>query len=291
MVLSIVIATFNRKNYLAVLLDQIRKQKSHPFVLNVIVVNDGSGDGTGDLIVNEFPEVTMISGNGDWWWTKCMNEGFKKALSLKSDFVLILNDDNELPPDYLKQLAEIYKKVPEGSILGSMSLSIENPGLIEMSGTKSFNRYWLKARQYLNPDTKHFDENTILPSSSLSGRGTFIPVTIFQKIGLYDEKLVQYGSDDEFIWRARKQNISALISWKLKVLNHSYLTSSSASIKRISFWRFTRSFFNAYSANSLYKIIYLYVRYGYAFFLPIYLVYTILGSYKAYYFNFRRYKR
>jgi GT2 family glycosyltransferase len=290
--LTIIIATFNRKVKLTKVLTQINTQLNHLFKVNIIVIDDGSTDGTEAWISLYFPQVFIIKGDGNWWWTKSMNMGFKKAVEKDADFVLILNDDSEINPDYLQKLFDDYSSLPENSILGSMSISIEQFGAIEMSGTKSFNPLFLKAKQYLEPFTiLNGSHNGVKPTTTLCGRGTLIPCLIFDKIGFYDEKLLQYGSDDEFVLRARKHGFSTFISWNARVYNYTYLTSESSSIKKITFWRFTANFFRPNTANSLRKDIHLYLHYGVPVFLPIYLIYSVLGSYKSHFFNFSKLKR
>ena len=57
------------------------------------------------------------------------------------------------------------------------------------------------------------------------------------KIGLLDENLVQYDSDDDFILRAKKMGIPVYISWDAIVYNHTKLTCKSRD-KSISFGKY-----------------------------------------------------
>ena len=92
-----VIPTFNRKDKLNVILTQLASQILLPnLMLEIIVCVDGSTDGTNEMIMEKFPSVHIVSGDGTWWYTKSMNMGFKYAQSLKIDFVLTLNDDIEI---------------------------------------------------------------------------------------------------------------------------------------------------------------------------------------------------
>lgn len=257
--------------------------------LNRIVIDDAAIGHSSKTFINHFPLVKLIKGNGTWWWTKCMNEGFKKAIEFGYDFVLILNDDVEIPPNYLTTLLSDYATLPPNSILGSASLSINKPHKIESAGTKQFIKWRLKFIPYFK-GFKPLDESFtgIHKSWTLSGRGTLIPVSIFDQIGFYDEKLVQYGSDDEFCIRANLNNIPVYISWNAHVYNNTYLTSEGTVFKKEGLPTLLKSFFNKYSVNSLYKQAYLYIKYGYKLLLPLYLIIVITGTIKAYYFNYRK---
>jgi len=286
--ISVVIATYNRKEFLKKILDQLLSQElPQEIKLSVIVVMDGSVDGTKEMVEINFPEIHLIEGTGTWWWTKCMNEGFLKAIELKSDFVLIMNDDTEITEDYIKILWSDYKTVPEGSILGSASISIDPPYLINSAGTKEFIRWRLKFIPYIDGVKPIYPEFKGVHSTwTLSGRGTLIPVKVLSKIGSYDTNLVQYGSDDEYILRAKKSGINCFISWNAHVHNHLTMTSEGTAFRKDSFFKFLASFFNPFAVNSLKKEKYYYKKHGYKLLLPLYLIYVFFGTMKAYLFKY-----
>ena len=80
--LCIIIPTFNRKKQLSVLLHQFKQQKSNGIRFNIVVVVDGSTDGTIELLESEFPEVIIVKGSGNWWFTRSLNEGCKYAVDV-----------------------------------------------------------------------------------------------------------------------------------------------------------------------------------------------------------------
>lgn len=59
----------------------------------VIVVNDGSTDGTGEAIRAEFPEVEILHGDGNLWWTGAIALGSAHAFAQGGEIVFWLNDD------------------------------------------------------------------------------------------------------------------------------------------------------------------------------------------------------
>src|SRR5689334_808401 len=90
----IVIPVYNRLNFTKKCLAAIHRQNYKHFT--VVLVDDGSTDGTAKYVSRRFPEVVIISGNGKWWWTRSMYEGVKYAIqnsSNKKDYVLEMNND------------------------------------------------------------------------------------------------------------------------------------------------------------------------------------------------------
>lgn len=284
-----IIATFNRIHYLRNIIDQLLNQNlPNAITLSIIVVNDGSTDGTVEMLTNEFPQVYIVNGTGNWWWTRCMNEGFKKAIELHADYVLVFNDDTEITPDYVSTLWADYQTLPDCTIMGSASISIEPKDLIDFAGTKDMKFWCMKTTPYLPNLTPLFTEfKGVHPTCTINGRGSLISASTFNKIGLFDENLVQYGSDDEFAIRARKAGIPVYISWNAKVYNHLLMTSEGTPFRKDSLWKFLKSFNNPYSVNYIKKTTYIYKKYGITTLTPFYLVYTFLGTLKAYLFKYR----
>ncbi len=176
--ISVIIPTFNRQQYLKTLLTQLDNQKLGTEIeICIIVVNDGSSDGTSEMLINEFRHVITVSGNGNWWWTRCVNEGIKMAINLSTDFILLLNDDNEIKDDYIISLITDYNTLTPGAILGSASLSLDSDRTsIDSSGIKDFSKLLCHYTRF-HPRNSRIDKNFcgIHECFSFSGRGTFIP--------------------------------------------------------------------------------------------------------------------
>jgi len=72
--------------------------------LTVIVVDDGSRDGTADAIAASFPQVRMLHGDGSLFWNGGMRRAFGAAMEEGFDDYLWLNDDTMLEADALERL-------------------------------------------------------------------------------------------------------------------------------------------------------------------------------------------
>jgi GT2 family glycosyltransferase len=284
-----IISSYNRMHYLKKIVHQVENQILPDGIkISIIVVIDGSTDGTYEMLVSDFPLVHALKGPGNWWWTKCMIEGYKMALKLEADYILIFNDDSEIEPDYIATLWTDYQTLPKDTILGSASVSLEPKDLIDFAGTKDLKFWCMKATAYLPNLTPLFSGfKGIYPTWTINGRGSLVPISVFNKIGIYDERLVQYGSDDEFAIRARKAGLPVYISWNARVYNHLLMTSEGTAFRKDSFWKFLKSFYNPYSVNSFKKTTYLYKKHGIKILTPIYLIYTFLGTLKAYLFKYK----
>lgn len=215
----IVIPVFNKIEYTRNCLNSLKGQTYSNF--QTIVVDDGSKDGTSEIIASEFPEVMLLKGNGNLWWTGATNMGVEFALQSadEQDFILTLNNDLEVNEDYLEQLLKVYRQA-KPCLVGSVSVNIHEPEKVEFLGVK-WNSITAKSRPVIQERinyTQLKDQYDYLPSDLLPGRGTLIPVEAFHKIGLFDFKhFPQYVADYDFARRAYNAGYKLVVSTKAVV--------------------------------------------------------------------------
>jgi GT2 family glycosyltransferase len=253
-----VIPTFNRAGSLRTILTCLQHQShTKPITTIPIIVVDGSTDGTLEMLATEFPKAAIVRGDGNWWYTRSINEGIKKARELDCNYILTLNDDLTFSPDYIDTIVTDQLATGPGSVIGSISLSATTPRLITFSGVSRVTRT-LKEFNYL-PKFSPVEENNlsgVRPSVVLSGRGILYPSTIFDRFGLYDECLVQYSSETDFTYTMSRNGIPVMISYNARVYENVRLTSAGAVYNNPSLPALLRSFRNKYSINSWYKTRY-----------------------------------
>jgi GT2 family glycosyltransferase len=254
-----IIPTFNRVASLTRLLTCLQQQvfTRHDIHLLPVIVVDGSTDGTLEMLAREFPSAAVVRGDGNWWYTRCINEGIKAARQLGCNFILTLNDDIHFSTDYVDTLVGDYFTSGPGSIIGSISLSTGEPCLITFSGVSRVNLA-LKEFKYIpkfSPVTAS-SLSGLKPSVVLSGRGILYPAEIFDRFGLYDERLVQYSSETDFTYTASVSGVPVMISYNVRVYENVKLTSAGAVYNNPSVSALVKSFRNKYSINSIHKIRY-----------------------------------
>ena len=212
--INVVIPTYNRKNSVIRVLALLKRQVTEAVDLSLTVVIDGSTDGTLESVRTRFPDVTVIEGDGNWGWARCVNEGCKLAVKNRDDAVLLLNDHVRFHRNYLETLLKAVEKEP-GAIIGSLSVSEEKQERITFSGVKKF-RWWTGKRQPYHPFLTPYRKNLtgLHETIVLPGCGVMIPTEMFRKIGYFNETVRhRYKADYPFILRANKNNCKTLISW------------------------------------------------------------------------------
>lgn len=214
----IITAIHNRKQATLEFLDSLFKQTYTRF--KIIIVDDGSTDGSSQAIATKYKHVTLIKGDGTLWWTGSLNRIFQQLIpKLKSkDFVLTMNADSVVDPNYLNLLLDISNQ-HDRAIVGSISRDYTSRKIDRVGVTIDWKRFVLHHIPY-NPQ-----QAIIANADTLSTRGTLIPQEVIKKVGLFDEKnFPHYVSDYDYFLRAKKAGFTLLISTRAIVYNRTDLT-------------------------------------------------------------------
>ncbi|MGX5687383.1 glycosyltransferase family 2 protein [Arcticibacter tournemirensis] len=279
--LAVIIPTFNRKDYLSSLLSNLIEQDVKDVDLDVIVVVDGSTDGTLELLDNVYPEVSVVLGDGKWWWTKSINEGIEVARNRDNSLFLLMNDDTIIEPSFLRLMIEGYYSSGKG-VLGAISVTDSSPHKIFFSGIKKVK--WGIAKFYRYH--KHFtiyDSSIrgVHPSLFLPGRGMMFDLDVLNKIGMFSEdKFPQYYSDFDFSYRAFINNFNTNVIYDSPIYSFVKLTAE-GNKSNSTFIQLLRSFSKPMSSNNFKRTYLFYKRHaGPLFFASVGFHYIrIIGSF------------
>ncbi len=111
---AVIMTCFNRKDKTASCLKALidgTSRISDKVKMHIIVTDDGSSDGTLEMIQNRFPQVEVLHGDGNLYWNGGMRLAYGKALETKYDFYLWVNDDTILFPDFLERLLVTHEEI------------------------------------------------------------------------------------------------------------------------------------------------------------------------------------
>lgn len=222
----ICIPVFNRISFTVKCLESLRLQTNQNF--NIVICDHGSSDGTADLIRTNYPEVLLISADSSLWWTGAINRCVNYVLehAEPDDYLLTLNNDTELPPDYLAEFAKLIIKYPH-SVLTSVPYDIKNGKPLSFG----FRQNWLIAKSIpVSFEKDHLPGDIdVVSVTHASGRGTLFPISVFKELGLYDEvHLPHYGADYDFSHRARRGGYRILSCRNCKVYSYVEVTGMAA---------------------------------------------------------------
>lgn len=173
------------------------------YEFEVFLVDDGSTDGTGIAVKEQFPLVNIIQGNGNLYWNRGMRLAWETAAKSKEfDFYLWLNDDTLLVQNALIELIECY----------NVSFSVNKSHSIIVGSCKEsteVNKFSYGGRN---------DRGTILPNGKLqkctfiNGNVVLINKEIFKALGNLSNDYTHAMGDFDYGLRAKQKGIDCYIS-------------------------------------------------------------------------------
>ncbi len=264
----ICIPVHNNVKFTVECINSLQEQSYRDF--KIVICDDGSTDGTYDILKKNYPEVILFKGDGNLWWgggiNKCFSYVLKKGKS--QDFILMLNNDLIVDQNYLKALKD---HVTSNMMLGSVVVDINNPEQIVYAG-ELLDKLTARSVQ-LHRKLNRIEGKTIWDVDLLTGRGVIFPFGLLRDIGLIRaDKMPQYSGDSEFSARAAKNGYELKILRNAVVYSHIKNTADGSIYKRTPFGKFLTSFFTLKSPNYYRARYYFAKTYTYKWWLPVFLI-------------------
>ena len=208
----IVTPVYNRKEFTKNYLEALSKQTDENF--KIIIVDDGSTDGTSEMIEEEFPNVILLKEKGDLWWAEATNVGVRYALDQGAEYIMTLNDDTVPETDYIEKMIYWSQKKPK-ALLGALAIDAYSSEII-------YGGVWFHWRTH---KYEHIWENLSCEEkkglhevNTFPGRGLLIPSEVFNIIGFYDSKsFPQTFADIDFTARAINKGYKIYCNYDAKI--------------------------------------------------------------------------
>lgn len=208
----VLIPAHNNKHEVLALLQCLERQNYRG--CSVVLVDDGSTDGTDKEAASRFPAITILRGDGNLWWTGANVLGVNHILrhAKQNDYVLLLNNDLLVDDDYVALLVGCSERA-DRAIVGSTTVDFHDPKSVAAGIRLDRELHATINRDKTAIESVESEESDVLP-----GRGTLVPIEVFKEVGNFNRRrLPHYGADYEFMVRARRAGFRLLVSHLAKV--------------------------------------------------------------------------
>jgi len=201
--LYIVLPVHNRRETTVAFVEALRRQTYQDFQL--VLVDDGSTDGTADAVRERLPAVQVVTGTGDWWWAGSLERGCRQIAGTgvrDGDGLLLINDDVVIAPEFLAQgLAELARH--PATLLLARQTDAATGAEIDCGGGVHVDLAELRFTAAATPA-----DIDCLPT-----RGLFLRWGDFVRTGGFvPDRLPHYLSDYEFTLRARTRGLALRVA-------------------------------------------------------------------------------
>lgn len=175
---------------------------------HLVLINDGSIDGTTQMVQARINALTVLEGQGNWWWAGSLQQGINWLNKNKiedSDVVMFANDDIVFDVDFLQKALSILDDLNRTLLLPH--LYDEKTGLREETGVHAD----LKELSFVKATS--LEKINCLPT-----RGIFMRMCDLQIIGGFRPHLLpHYLSDYEFTIRAHKKGLKLVTNGEITI--------------------------------------------------------------------------
>ncbi len=199
---TVVVPTYNGVRYLVPCLDALHAQTYRSF--RVIVVDDGSSDGTVGVIASRYPDVGLVRFATNGGLSRAQNAGFAAT---ETEFVVFLNNDTEAAPTWLERLVGVADAHPRAWAVASKLRLWDRRDILHAAGDgfgtdgvprnlgvwEYDNGQWDNGRWIWGPQG----------GAALFRRAALLALSDGLLGTPFDESLFMYCEDVDLNWRAR----------------------------------------------------------------------------------------
>ena len=219
MKLLTIIVTYNGKKWMDRCLGSLRESSVQS---DVIVIDNGSTDGTQEYIASEFPEVQLVATGENLGFGRANNIGLQKAVAEGYDYVYLLNQDAWVFPQTFERLISAMQSAPEYGILSPMQLTANadkmDPRFVRWCPSEAW-REWMELGSVsgqcdvseglsTSQHVGNVHESGVLPESYEIHSVSFVMAAhwmisraCFTKVGGFSPAFAHYGEDDNYVHR------------------------------------------------------------------------------------------
>lgn len=205
---SVIILNWNGKDDTLECLASFKKIDYSNF--EIIVVDNGSTDGSEDAIKRQYPDMIILQSGKNLGYAGGNNVGISWALRNGTDYLLILNNDTVVASDLLNVFVDAAKILPQGSILGAKIYFFDTPDTLWFAGGR-----WCKAINscehigYGQVDSIAY--NSQAEVDYITGCALFADAQTFNEIGLLDEDFFLTYEETDWCYRARAKGHQCIV--------------------------------------------------------------------------------
>lgn len=232
--ISVVIVSYKVPALLRACLASLRRETAE-VSYEVIVVDNASGDGTAELVRDEFPDVRLIALSENIGFAAGSNLGARAATG---EYVLMLNPDTELVGNTLAALLGYARTHPEAGLVGGRTLRPD--GELDPGSCWGAQSIWslvcfasglstvFRGSRVFNPESiAGWSRDSARRVDIVTGCLCLTPRAVWEQLGGFDESFFMYGEDADLAARARSQGYHPAITPDAVILHHVGASSQS----------------------------------------------------------------
>ncbi|MCY4146361.1 MAG: glycosyltransferase family 2 protein [Chloroflexi bacterium] len=224
--------------------------------MRVVVVDNGSGDGSADMVADCFPQVDLIAQSDNLGYPRANNLGlrrlgFQAKGAIAADaprYALLLNPDTELPPTALATMLAFMDSrldigaagpklvLSDGSLDKACRRGFPSP-LVSFYHYAGLARLFPRSRRFGYYNMTFADENQDIEVDSVVGAFMQVRREAIERVGLLDEAFFMYGEDLDWAFRIKAAGYKIWYHAAVTVMHVKRAASRQSPRAQFEFWR------------------------------------------------------
>lgn len=192
---SVVIPNYNGIKYLEHCLEALGKQRGVAF--EAIIVDNCSQDGSAREAAEKFPQYAYLYLDQNYGFCRAVNEGIRRA---EAPFVVLLNNDTEVEPDFLQNLLERIRQDEKIFSVEARMMKYHDRERIDSAGTSYSALGWASANGKDQKAERFLTSRSVF--AACAGAAIYRKA-LFDEIGYFDEAHFAYLEDIDVGYRAK----------------------------------------------------------------------------------------
>jgi GT2 family glycosyltransferase len=185
----------------------------------ILVIDNGSTDGSVEFLEREFPNVSVLSLKSNSGFAAGCNIGIRYAVAHDADYVLLLNNDTTVAPDFLREALAAMQDDPSIAAVCPKIYFAKPQDMLWYAGA-SFSAWtaFTKHRGWKVLDRGQFDVAEEVTQAT--GCAMLVRCCVLSDVGLLDEQFWAYAEDLDWSLRFRKKGYRLVFAPKARVWHH-----------------------------------------------------------------------
>jgi GT2 family glycosyltransferase len=214
--ISAIIVTYNAMKWAEKCFSSLRKSS---IPVQIIVVDNGSTDGTQDYLKGNFPEIDFIQSSENLGFGKANNLGIEKAYKQGADFFYLMNQDAWIFEDSFQKMLDVYENYPNKEEIGILSP-------MHLDGTEEkldfhFERYLARYTEFNRIFSDMYMEKLkpFYEINFVNAAHWLLPKSTVEKVGGFNPYFFHGAEDYDYINRTSYHQLKNIICTQSKVVH------------------------------------------------------------------------
>lgn len=222
---SIVIANWNTRDLLRACLQSL-PERAGELAVEVLVTDNGSSDGSAEMVVTEFPHVHLIRNADNRGFVQANNQGLRAATG---DYLFMLNSDAELRPGVIEALVAAVDRDPQ---VGAAAPRLVYPDGSPQSSVQRFPRLvdWVMPAAVQHRRELAFDRALKLDRPAtvdwIVGAALLFRRDVLERVGPLDERYFMWLDDIDWCRKVRAAGLRCVFEPAVAVVHHKAKSTS-----------------------------------------------------------------